>query len=160
MATPIPTHDLRKLLSELGLLGTNLGIEYDTHGLTAANGKKLDQALATFARLSDASTLVHRLRLIKSEEEIKHVRKAAKYADFALDAALEHTRAGADEGKILATMQAAVLEAGGDYPGNGFIIGSGQDALLCRYKSGRRKLSKNDQLTLEWAGVSPDTMWP
>jgi Xaa-Pro dipeptidase len=24
---------------------------------------------------------------------------------------------------------------------------------LCRYKAGRRKLNKNDQLTLEWAGV-------
>ncbi|MDA4630553.1 M24 family metallopeptidase, partial [Escherichia coli] len=39
------------------------------------------------------------------------------------------------------------------YPANEFIIGSGEDALLCRYKAGRRKLTKNDQLTLEWAGV-------
>ncbi len=38
-------------------------------------------------------------------------------------------------------------------PANEFIIGSGRDALLCRYKSGRRKLSKRDQLTLEFAGV-------
>ena len=29
---------------------------------------------------------------------------------------------------------------GGDYPANEFIIGSGPDALLCRYKSGRRRL--------------------
>ena len=50
-------------------------------------------------------------------------------------------------------MQGAVLAGGGDYPANEFIIGSGPDALLCRYKAGRRKLSKNDQLTLEWAGV-------
>ncbi|MCB1449769.1 MAG: aminopeptidase P family protein, partial [Nitratireductor sp.] len=47
----------------------------------------------------------------------------------------------------------AIFSRGGDYPGNEFIIGSGKDALLCRYKSGRRKLSKNDQLTLEWAGT-------
>jgi Xaa-Pro aminopeptidase len=39
------------------------------------------------------------------------------------------------------------------YPGNEFIIGSGEDAILCRYKSGRRKLDRHDQLTLEWAGV-------
>ena len=38
-------------------------------------------------------------------------------------------------------------------PANEFIIGSGRDALLCRYKAGRRKLRKRDQLTLEWAGV-------
>jgi len=50
-------------------------------------------------------------------------------------------------------MQGAIFEGGGDYPANEFIIGSGRDALLCRYKSGRRKLDANDQLTLEWAGT-------
>jgi Xaa-Pro dipeptidase len=60
---------------------------------------------------------------------------------------------GADEGKILAAMQGAIFAGGGDYPANEFIIGSGADALLCRYKAGRRKLTKNDQLTLEWSGV-------
>ena len=60
---------------------------------------------------------------------------------------------GADEGKILAAMHGAIFAGGGDYPANEFIIGSGADALLCRYKAGRRKLTKNDQLTLEWSGV-------
>jgi Xaa-Pro dipeptidase len=50
-------------------------------------------------------------------------------------------------------MQGAVFAGGGDYPANAFIIGSGAEALLCRYKSGRRKLDADDQLTLEWAGV-------
>jgi len=50
-------------------------------------------------------------------------------------------------------MQSAVFAGGGDYPGNAFIIGSGRDALLCRYFSGRRKLEASDQLTLEFAGV-------
>ena len=49
-------------------------------------------------------------------------------------------------------MHTAIFSKGGDYPGNEFIIGSDKDALLCRYKSGRRSLSANDQLTLEWAG--------
>ncbi len=53
----------------------------------------------------------------------------------------------------MASQQAAIFAGGGDYPGNEFIIGSGRDALLCRYKSGRRKLSKRDQLNLEFAGV-------
>ncbi|HSU06998.1 MAG TPA: Xaa-Pro peptidase family protein, partial [Acetobacteraceae bacterium] len=71
----------------------------------------------------------------------------------ALDAGLAEIRPGADEGAILAAMQGAIFQSGGDYPGNEFIIGSGEDAILCRYKSGRRKLSANDQLTLEFAGV-------
>ena len=51
-------------------------------------------------------------------------------------------------------MQGAVFAGGGDYPAYEFLIGSGADALLCRYKAGRRKLDSEDQLTLEWAGVS------
>ncbi|MEE9313210.1 MAG: Xaa-Pro peptidase family protein [Rhizobiaceae bacterium] len=149
-----PVIDLRDMMADLGLLGSRIGVEYDTHGLTALNGRKLDDALKSFAKLHDISDIIPTLRLIKSEEEIKQVRKAARYADLALEAAIEHTKGGADEGKILAAMQGAIFEAGGDYPGNPFIIGSGADALLCRYKSGRRKLSKNDQLTIEWAGVS------
>ena len=148
-----PATDLRDLLNEMDLLGMNLGVEYNTVGLTAFNGKRVDETLQTFAKLSDASNIVAALRIIKSAEEIKHVRKAAKLADDALDAALETTKAGADEGTILAAMQSAVFEGGGDYAGNEFIIGSAEDALLCRYKSGKRKLSKNDQLTLEWAGA-------
>lgn len=148
-----PAVDLRDLLNDLDLLGSRIGVEYDTHGLTALNGRRLDEQLQTFAQISDASGLVSRLRLFKSPEEIKKVEKAANLADDALDAALPLIKQGGDEGQILAAMQGAIFAGGGDYPANEFIIGSGTDALLCRYKAGRRKLSKNDQLTLEWAGV-------
>lgn len=148
-----PTVDLRNLLNDMDLLGRRIGVEYDTHGLTAFNGRRLDEQLQTFAQIVDASGIVGRLRLFKSPAEIKKVEKAAGLADDALDAALPLIKQGGDEGAILAAMQGAVFAGGGDYPANEFIIGSGADALLCRYKAGRRKLTKNDQLTLEWAGV-------
>ncbi|WP_157017037.1 M24 family metallopeptidase [Mesorhizobium xinjiangense] len=148
-----PAADLRNLLNDLDLLGCQIGVEYDTHGLTAYNGRRLDEQLQTFGKISDASNIVSRLRLFKSPAEIAKATKAAELADDALDAALPLIKQGADEGKILAAMQGAIFAGGGDYPANEFIIGSGPDALLCRYKAGRRKLNKNDQLTLEWAGV-------
>lgn len=148
-----PAVDLRNLLNDLDLLGSTVGVEYDTHGLTAFNGQRLDEQLKTFGKIADASGIIARLRQFKSPAEIKKVEKAAELADDALDAGLKLIKQGADEGKILAAMQGAVFAGGGDYPANEFIIGSGPDALLCRYKSGRRKLTTNDQLTLEWAGV-------
>jgi Xaa-Pro dipeptidase len=148
-----PALDLRNLLNDLDLLGARIGIEYDTHGLTAYNGRRVDEQMQTFGQIADASGIVSRLRLFKSPAEIKKVEKAAALADEALDAALKLIKQGADEGAILAAMQGAIFAGGGDYPANEFIIGSGPDALLCRYKAGRRKLNKNDQLTLEWAGV-------
>jgi Xaa-Pro dipeptidase len=89
----------------------------------------------------------------KSEAEIEYACRAAELADDALEAAINLCAPGAFEGNILAAMQGAVFRGGGDYPGNEYIIGSADGALLCRYFSGRRKLSDNDQLTLEHAGV-------
>lgn len=148
-----PAIDLRNLLNDLDLLGKRIGVEYDTHGLTAFNGRRLDEQLQTFGQIADASGIVNRLRLFKSPAEVVKAEKAASLTDDAFDAALPLIRQGGDESAILAAMQGTVLAGGGDYPANEFIVGSGVDALLCRYKAGRRKLNKNDQLTLEWAGV-------
>ncbi|MAY63686.1 MAG: Xaa-Pro dipeptidase [Rhizobiales bacterium] len=148
-----PASDLKDLLSDLDLLGARVGVEYETHGLTGANARRLDNQLQSFCDLIDASYLVSRLRLIKSPSEIAYARRAAELADDALDAALEMVAPDADEGEILAAMQGKIFAGGGEYPGNEFIIGSGADALLCRHKAGRRKLSTQDQLTLEWAGT-------
>ncbi|MHA6686585.1 M24 family metallopeptidase [Mesorhizobium sp. A556] len=148
-----PAIDLRNLLNDLDLLGKRIGVEYDTHGLTAFNGRRLDEHLQTFGQIADASGIVNRLRLFKSPAEVAKAEKAASLSDDALDAALPLIKQGGDEAAILAALQGTILAGGGDYPANEFIVGSGADALLCRYKSGRRKLNKNDQLTLEWAGV-------
>ena len=148
-----PSMELKNLLNDMDLLGCRIGVEYDTHGMTGANCRRLDDQLQSFADLVDASGVVSSLRLIKSPAEIDYIKTAAGLADAALDAALPLIKPGAGEADILAAMQGAVFSGGGDYPGNEFIIGSGRDALLCRYKSGRRKLDENDQLTLEWAGV-------
>lgn len=148
-----PAAELRNLLNDLDLLGGRIGVEYDTHGLTARNGRLLDEQLQTFGKIEDASDLVGRLRLFKSPAEIQKVKRAAALADDALDAAIPLIKQGGEEAAILAAMQGAVLAGGGDYPANPFVIGSSADALLCRYKAGRRKLTKNDQLTIEWAGV-------
>jgi Xaa-Pro dipeptidase len=141
------------MLESLGARGKRLGIENQSYGLTHANGRQVDAALEGFCKLSDASDLVNAIRVVKSPAELKFVRKAGELGDLAFKAALRKTKPGADEGEILAAQQAAIFAGGGDYPANEFIIGSGRDALLCRYKSGRRKLGKRDQLTLEWAGV-------
>lgn len=145
-----PARDLAALLQELGLSGKRLGWETATAGLTHANGSAV---AAHVDGLIEASDLMGKLRLVKSEAELVYVRKAADLAQAAWDAAVAETRAEADEGVILGAMHRAIFEAGGDYAGNEFIIGSGEHALLCRYQSGRRKLDAADQLTLEWAGA-------
>lgn len=148
-----PASELKAMLSDFGCAGKTLGIEYEAYGLTARNGMAINAELDGFCKLTDSSELVSELRVVKSPAELTYVRRAAALADDALIAGQELSGPGAFEGDILAAMQGAVFKGGGDYPGNEFIIGSGSDALLCRYFTGRRTLDTEDQLTLEFAGA-------
>lgn len=148
-----PARELEGMLQEIAGSGRRFGVELEAYGLTAANGLRLMAELDGFCTLVDASDLVSRLRLVKSAAEIAYVRRAAELADAALAEANRMAAPGVFEGDILAAMHGAIYRGGGDDPANEFIIGSGRDALLCRYFTGRRSLDARDQLTLEFAGV-------
>jgi Xaa-Pro dipeptidase len=148
-----PTDELKIILNELDLKGKKLGIEYEAYGLTGKNTLTLNKSLENYCSIEDKSELINKLRVIKSKEEIVYVRKAADLADKALDEAWKYAKAGVSESKILAEMNRVIFEGGGDYPANEFIIGSGKNALLCRYQAEKQILNKTDQLSIEWAGT-------
>jgi Xaa-Pro dipeptidase len=148
-----PTDDLKTILNEQNLKGKKIGVEYEAYGMTGRNALRLNKSLDNYCSVEDQSELITKHRVIKSIEEIVYVKKAAELADKALDEAWNYVKAGASEAKILAEMQKAVFEGGGDYPANEYIIGSGHNALLCRYQSEKRNLSDRDQLSIEWAGT-------
>jgi len=148
-----PTDELKNILSELSLEKSNLGVEYEAYGLTGRNAMRLNNSLKNFGTLHDKSELISQFRAVKSPSEIIYVKKAAELADKAMEAAWEYVHRGVNESKILAEMQGAIFNGGGDYPANEFIIGSGKNALLCRYQSEKRNLDPVDQLSIEWAGT-------
>ena len=145
-----PTADLVDLLADAGLSGKRIGWETNTQGLVHAHGMRL---AARLPHLIDASSLMGELRLVKSAKEIEYTRRAAELGDDAWDAAVACAGPGVHEGEVLAAMHNAVFSGGGDYPANEFIIGSAENALMCRFQVGRRQLDQDDQLNLEWAGT-------
>ena len=148
-----PTEDLKQILNELNLKGKKVGVEYEAYGMTGRNAMRLNKSLENYCKVEDHSELITKHRVIKSQEEIVYIKKAAELADRALDEAWKYSKAGVSESKILAEMQKVIFEGGGDYPANEFIIGSGHNALLCRYQAEKRELSDTDQLSIEWAGT-------
>ena len=146
-----PAAELKTLLDEIGLQGKKLGIELESYGLTGRSWERLRTTLDGFCQLEDASDLVNRQRVIKSPAELAFMRLSAELGDRAHAAARAITGPGVFEGDILAAMQGEIFKGGGDYPATHSIFGSGENALLCRYYTGRRTLSERDQLMLEFA---------
>ena len=114
--TSSPTDILKNILVDLKLNGKNIGIEYDSYGLTGRNTIKLNNSLKDFGILKDKSELISNLRVVKSNDEIVYIKKAAELADKALEQAWKYAKAGVNESKILAEMNKVIFEGGGDYP--------------------------------------------
>ncbi|OBT82745.1 hypothetical protein VE02_09109 [Pseudogymnoascus sp. 03VT05] len=129
-----------------------VGYEPNSCTLNHQVGKLLEEAVGGICTLVDYSTLFGReLRIIKSDSEMRKIRKAAYLADFALVRALKIAKPGAYEGDLWREIVGTVYEGGGDDPANENILVSGNKAVLTRYSTGKAKIDR--QVTLEHAGV-------
>jgi len=147
-----PAEDLRDILCELGLQGGRVGVEFATYGLTAANGRMLEATLNGVCLLEDASDIVRRQRLVKSEAELVKTREAGKLADAAVLAAIDAAAPGATESELSAAALTAMLSGGGDLPAGGPLVNTGPRALFGRGIGGPRRIDENDQVLIELAG--------
>ena len=148
-----PGQDLWGILEEQGCRGERVGVELEAWCLTGSRWEYVRAAMEGKCDWEDASELVSRLRLVKSDAEIEYVRQAGVLADEAWLAAQRMAKAGTPEQDVLAAMTSAVFQGGGDYTATRFIIGSGETALNVRNFTGYRTLGDNDQLQLEFGGA-------
>lgn len=147
-----PALDLRAILEERGLRGGRVGIEYATHGLTAANGRLVDAALAGFCATEDASDIIRGQRLVKSRAELEMMRAAGELADRATQAAIDIARPGVFDTALSGAAVTAMLAAGGDLPSGGPLVNVGPRALFGRGIGGARRIAEQDQVLIELAG--------
>lgn len=149
-ATANPVSLVPEVLKEFGINSPNkrIGYEPDSCTLNLRVGQLLLEAVEGVCTLVDHSTLFGReLRMVKSETEIRKIRKAAYLADFALIRTLKLAKPGAYEGDLWREIVGTVYEGGGDDPANENILVSGNKAVLTRYSTGKSKIDR--QVTLE-----------
>lgn len=149
-----PVSLVPEVLKEFGVNSPSKRVGYEPNSATLTHeiGKLLEEAVAGLCTLVDHSILFGReLRIVKSETELRKIRKAAYLADFALIRALKLAKPGAYEGDLWREIVGTVYEGGGDDPANENILVSGNKAVLTRYSTGKAKIER--QVTLEHAGV-------
>ncbi len=147
-----PALTLRDALANRVTPGMRVGVEYASSTLNAQRGKLLDAAFADVA-LEDMSDFVAELRVVKSPSELAYVREAGRLADAAWHEALAACRPGRSEADILAAIYGTVLRGGGDPAAGRFVCGAGENALLCRYFTGKGVIGASDQVNIEYAAA-------
>lgn len=138
-------------LKRRGLGDRRLGIELDAWFLTTRHYLKLADALGS-ERLTDASQLVNRVRLVKSASEIAYIRAAARTVEAAVAAAIEALRVGATENDVAAALYQAAIAAGSEYTGHASLISSGSRSARSFATWSGRTIRAGDPLSLEPGG--------
>ena len=126
-----PMLHLADVLAELGYSTATIGVEMDNYYYSASAHQALTNTLPN-ALLQDATALVNWQRLIKSNEEIDFMRRAARISEKVMNLALERAEPGMRKNELIADIyHAAIAGVGddwGDYPAIVPLAPSGLDA--------------------------------
>lgn len=144
-----PMQNLAQLLEQKGYANKSIGVELDNYYFSAKAFLTLQSNLPN-ANFVDATALVNWQRLIKSEEEIVYMRKAAMISNKIIDGVVERIAPGLKKNEMVAEIYAdAIKGAGadwGDYPAIVPLLPSGSDAAAPHLTWDGRKF-ENDQAT-------------
>ncbi|WP_108259532.1 M24 family metallopeptidase [Mangrovicoccus ximenensis] len=116
------THPMEDLASRLRIMGfgtKRIGVEMETYFFTARAFTTIAECLPG-ADIMDASSLVNWQRLVKSEEELAHMRRAARISDLVIRRAVELAEPGMKKhelaGELYKTAVTGEADSWGDYP--------------------------------------------
>lgn len=145
-----PAQDLLGILTELGLKGSRVAIELNTHGLTGWNLWRCQQTFGDWCHLEDDGHLIRKLRVVKSPSELDYMRKAGEICDRSLNRVIEAARPGMLDSDLKAVYLASILGDGADMPPNAPLFNSGERAVYGRGVTNPRRLEVQDQILVEY----------
>lgn len=145
-----PARDLKGILEELGLSGSRVLIELNTHGLTGWNLWRCQTTFGDWCRLEDDGHLIRKLRVVKSPSEIAVMRKAAEICDRSLQRVIAAARPGMLDSDLKAVYLTSILGDGADMPPNAPLFNSGERAVYGRGVTNPRRLQAQDQILVEY----------
>jgi Xaa-Pro dipeptidase len=132
-----------------------IGVEMDTYYYTARAHARLERGLPD-ATFRDVTSLVNRVRMIKSDRELGYMRRAARIAERAMDAGISSIAEGVRECDAAASVFHAQISGtesfGGDYPAIVPLMPSGEKTSACHLTWTDECYRAGQSVTIELAG--------
>jgi Xaa-Pro dipeptidase len=142
----------RDLLTREGLTRAHIGLDKASQFLTVRDLEGLSHRLPHVI-FEDVSGLVEEFRKIKSDEELRVIRGAARVVESGMRAGIESTREGAVDCEIAAAVHHGLIGAGGDYMSYPPFVNVGWNSSLCHNTWDGRRARSGDLVFLELSGV-------
>lgn len=143
------------ILTEMGYANATIGVEMDAYYFTAKCLESLRSDL-TEANFIDANLLVNWVRIVKSNQEIEFMKKAAQIVENVMHVAMDAVQIGVRECDVAAKVYYAQMsgteEFGGDYPAIVPLMPSGERTSTPHLTWTDNKYKNGDLVILELAG--------
>jgi ectoine hydrolase len=150
-----PMQDLAGHLKRLGFENARIGVEMENYYYSAKAHAVLCQELPG-ATMVDATALVNWQRLVKSQDEIAFIRKAARISEKVINLAVERAAPGVRKNDLVAEIfHAGITGVGddwGDYPAIVPLTPSGLDATAAHLTWDGRPMREGEATFFELSG--------
>ncbi|WP_298826049.1 M24 family metallopeptidase [uncultured Planococcus sp.] len=153
--TKHPMDFVADILKQIGQHNRSIGVEMENYYFTAKCYEQLRKGLPN-VHFQDATSLVNWIRLIKSEQEITYMKRAALIAGKAMTVGIEMINEGIREcdvaAQILHAQVTGTEEFGGDYPAIMPLLPSGEKTSTPHLTWTDARYKNNESVILELAG--------
>ena len=152
-----PMSFVADIIREHGWERKNLGVEADNYWFTGKCLRTLSEELPSM-EITDATSLVNWVRVIKSPAEIRYMKQAARVCEHVMETAVNSITTGARESSAAANVYHACItgtdEFTGDHPAI-FPIMPSNERTTCAHLGWdpERKYAPGDLVLLELCGV-------
>jgi len=141
-----PKRALSRLISELGLQGKTLGVEFRRMRLIEL--RSLERHIPG-CRISNIEDTLAKLRMIKDDSEIQSLRRTLELTELALEKAIAAIEVGMSEAEIARLLKIESLKAGAEGQAFAPIVASGPNADSPHARTGGRTLKQGDLITID-----------
>jgi Xaa-Pro dipeptidase len=143
------------ILKEIGQESKAVGVELDNYYLTGKCFLQLQAGLPQ-ASIKDATNIVNFVRIIKSEQEITYMKRAARIVENAMQKGIDSIQEGIRECDVVANIYHAQISGtdqfGGDYPSIVPLLPSGEKTSTPHLTWTDEPYKAGDPVILELAG--------
>jgi len=142
-----------RLVRSRDMLGARVGMEVPAYYLHPHDYMRIKAVLGK-ALVSEPSTLVHDLKLVKSPAEIAYIRGASHRADAAMQVFADALREGRSELAIAGKVYEALLTAGSGIAASPMNLVSGERSGFSHGPPTERRLRRGDFGSVEYGATS------
>ncbi|MGP4068703.1 M24 family metallopeptidase [Halobacillus sp. B29] len=150
-----PMDFISEILTQIGHGNRRVGVEMDQYYFTGMALERLKKGMPE-AVFQDATLLVNRVRMIKSDQEIEYMKKAAKIADLAMQKGVESISPGVRECDTAAEIYYQIIkgtpEFGGEYPAIVPLLPTGDRTSIPHLTWSDRPFVEGNAVIIELAG--------